>query len=205
MLRLYWADVSALETDEEAYPLSAYRKGRLSSLRPPEKRRQSIGVELLLRQALADCAPEAIWPPEITVGEQGRPEWNLEGLYFNLAHSGSIAACVIADRPVGLDVQKPCDYRDALVRRFFSEEEQAALSDPVERDRRFVRLWSMKESYIKALGRGLAMPLGAFSVVGEGRVKAAFWCSSLGTCQTAVCVPNAASAEPDAILQKKLP
>ena len=76
MLRLYWADVSRLSPDAVAYSLSAYRLKKLEHLRPEGARRQSIGAELLLRQALADCVPEIVWPPVITAGEHGKPDWD---------------------------------------------------------------------------------------------------------------------------------
>ncbi|MBO6039933.1 MAG: 4'-phosphopantetheinyl transferase superfamily protein [Oscillospiraceae bacterium] len=206
MLRLYFADVSALDPDSFSGILTDYRREKLSRQRNAQSRRQSLGAELLLRQALADCAPERPWPPEIRLGEYGKPTWNAEGLYFNLSHSGELAACVIADRPVGLDVQKTCVYREALAKRFFTPEEQELLAVSEERDQDFGRIWAMKESYLKARGDGLARPLSSFSVVGKGRERldAAFWYCRLQGYHFAVCVPGADAAEPD-IIVKKLP
>lgn len=207
MLRLYYADVSGLSPDGPWEGFTDYRREKLATLRVPEKRRQSIGAELLLRAALADCAPDHPWPPEIRAGENGKPEWNVEGLYFSLSHSGRIAACAVADRPLGLDLQKPAPYREALARRFFAPEEQAFLLASADRDRDFCRIWTMKEARIKALGTGLRTELSSFSVVGEGREKlcAAFWQTELAGYCFALCLPGAASAEPDAIIEKQLP
>lgn len=206
MLRLYFADVSALDPNDFAGILTDYRREKLSRQRDAQSRRQGLGAELLLRRALADCAPECLWPPEIRLGEYGKPAWNVEGLYFNLSHSGEFAACVIADCPVGLDVQEACVYREALARRFFTPEEQAFLIASEERDQDFGRIWAMKESYLKALGKGLARPLSSFSVVGEGRdrLDAAVWYSRIQGYHFSVCAPGAASAEPE-IIEKKLP
>ena len=206
MLRLYFADVSALEPDAYAEPLTNYRRGKLDRQRNPQSRRQSLGAELLLRQALADCAPDRPWPPEIRPGVNGKPDWDVEGLYFNLSHSGEIAACVIADRPVGLDVQEDGEYRETLARRFFAPEEQAYLAASAEPEHAFGRIWALKESYVKALGNGLTMPLASFSVAGEGRERpdAAFWYRRIGAYHFAVCVPGAAAAAPE-IIENKLP
>lgn len=206
MLRLYWADVSRLLPDAEQYELSAYRREKLRMLRPPEARKLSIGAELLLCQALSDCAPGFPWPPRITAGVLGKPEWNVEGLYFNLSHSGSIAACAIADRPVGLDVQEPCGCREALTGRFFSPEEQAFLAASADKDRDFCRIWSRKESYVKALGTGISIPLGAFSVVGEHLpLGYAFWDAEIEGCRFALCLPGGGNPQPDIVIEKKLP
>ena len=206
MLRLYFADVSALDPDTFSGILTDYRREKLNRQRNAQSRRQSLGAELLLRRALADCAPAQPWPPEIRLGEYGKPAWNVEGLYFNLSHSSELAACVIADRPVGLDVQEPCVYREALAKRFFTPEEQALLAVSNERDQDFGRIWAMKESYLKALGKGLSRPLSSFSVVGEGRdrLDAAVWYSRIQGYHFSVCVPGAVRTEPE-IIAKKLP
>ena len=206
MLKLYFADVSGLDPDTCSEMLTDYRREKLSFLRNPLSRRQSLGAELLLHRALADCTPAHPWPPKILIGENGKPNWDVDGLHFNLSHSGEIAACVIADRPVGLDVQENGEYREALVRRFFAPGEQAALAASEKPEQDFGRVWAMKESYIKALGKGLALPLSSFSVVGKERetLDAAFWYSRVQGYHFAVCVPGAASAEPE-IVEKKLP
>lgn len=206
MLRLYWADVSRLSLDAVAYSLSAYRLKKLEHLRPEDARRQSIGAELLLRQALADCVPEIVWPPRITAGEHGKPDWDVEGLHFNLSHSGTLAACGISDRPVGVDVQEPCVYREALARRFFSAAEQEALSASEDRDRDFGRIWTRKEAYVKAMGTGLRTPLASFTVLGEGTPPGvAFWDGVLRGYHIAICLPGTQSAEPEAMIEKQLP
>lgn len=205
MLRLYWADVSRLPPEADQSMLSAYRREKLRTLRPPQARKLSIGAELLLREALFDCAPETAWPPRITAGDHGKPTWDVEGMFFNLSHSGAIAACAIADRPIGLDVQEACEYRDALVRRFFSPEEQAFLTASADKDRAFGRIWTRKEAYVKALGMGITIPLASFSAVGEQTPEdVSFWDTFLCGCHFAICLPGTRSAEPDIIIEKQL-
>ena len=204
MLRLYYANVRALDTDAPGCALSDYRRAKLSKQKNPAARRQGLGAELLLRHALRDAAAEYTWPPTITVGENGKPAWDVEGLYFNLSHSGDWAACAIADRPLGLDVQERCAYCEGLVRRFFSEAERREIEGAADRDQAFGRIWSLKESWIKALGTGLSTPLASFSVVGKNRVDAAFWYDFREGCHFALCLPAAESAVPDAMIRVAL-
>lgn len=207
MLRLYWADVSALSPDGSRYDLSDYRRKKLLRLRPDSARRQGIGAELLLRAALRDCAPGIPWPPRITAGKYGRPEWDVKGLIFNLSHSGPLAACAIADRPLGLDVQAEGECRSALAERFFAPDERAFLAASPDPDADFGMLWSLKESWIKALGTGLATPLASFSVL-EGsplHPEAAFWHMQREGVHFALCVPGGVCAKPDRIIEKQLP
>ena len=202
MLKVYYTNVSNLPVSGEGLPLSDYRIEKLSSCRNMQLRKQYIGAELLLHAALRETAPEIPWPPVITVGPYGKPEWQIEDLYFSLSHSGNTAACAICDRPVGLDLQAPSPYREALVRRFFAPQEQQTLLSSKDRDADFCRIWTMKESYLKARGTGLHTPLSSFSVFGD--LNAAFWTDRIGTYAVALCVLGEKRIVPDAVIKKGL-
>jgi hypothetical protein len=88
---------------------------------------------------------------------------------FNLSHSGGMGLIGWArDRELGVDVERWRELRDeaALVRRFFSQAEIAAYEALPEAQRRagFFRCWTRKEAYVKAVGRGLGLPLHSFDV-----------------------------------------
>lgn len=88
-------------------------------------------------------------------------------LHFNLSHSGEVVLAAVArDRSVGIDVEeiRPIDDLDSLVSAFFSPQEQAAIlsEQSPAREQAFFRCWTRKESYIKALGQGMSIPLNSF-------------------------------------------
>jgi 4'-phosphopantetheinyl transferase len=91
------------------------------------------------------------------------------GLDFNLSHTQGLVACVVGrNATVGIDVERIDRLHDAmsLATRFFSPAEVAELRDcrrEVDRARQFIALWTLKESFIKAIGRGVSQPLGSFS------------------------------------------
>lgn len=106
-------------------------------------------------------------------GSHGRPELSraahpsLSQLRFNLSHSQDIAVCAVTTKfDVGIDVEKtdrvaPLDVAD----RFFAPSEVAALRalpDQAQSER-FFQYWTLKESYIKARGLGLSLPLEQFA------------------------------------------
>ena len=94
-------------------------------------------------------------------------------LRFNLSHTRGLIACAVTiGLEVGVDVETM--YRTgetvAIADRYFSAAEVNALRAlPESRQReRFFEYWTLKESYIKARGMGLALPLDQFSFLLDG-------------------------------------
>jgi 4'-phosphopantetheinyl transferase len=89
-------------------------------------------------------------------------------LSFNLSHTrGLIALAVTRGRELGVDVENIATRAVSLdvAERFFSPTEVAELScvAPDRQQDRFFEYWTLKESYIKARGMGLSLPLDRFS------------------------------------------
>ena len=104
-------------------------------------------------------------------GPQGRPAIAAPGtvpaLEFNISHAADLIMLgVTSGRTLGIDTESTTAREadtDGLDRYFAPEESAALLSlPPPERRRRFFELWTLKESYIKARGMGLAIALDAF-------------------------------------------
>jgi 4'-phosphopantetheinyl transferase len=117
----------------------------------------------------ADVPPEA-W--RFVTNEFGRPEIDApkdaRWLKFNLSHTNGLIALIIArEREVGVDVEDR-ERRGRLLNvadRYFSPSEVEALHALPDEEQleRFFLYWTLKESYIKARGMGLAIPLAQFS------------------------------------------
>lgn len=138
-------------------------------------------VRLCLRAELArqtQMAPEAF---RFDYGPQGKPELRRQQggpFAFNLSHSGDrLLLAVISghddrceynnDLYLGVDIERKRTNTDinAIYRHYFSAPEQAYLVslDNVHKRDAFFDLWALKESYIKATGRGLAEGLHSFA------------------------------------------
>ncbi len=112
-------------------------------------------------------------PPErwrFRANDHGRPEIlePASPLRFNLSHTSGLAVCVVSrDREVGVDVEslERVGHWLDLAERYFAPREAAALRRLAaeEQPARFLEYWTLKESYIKARGLGLAIPLADFS------------------------------------------
>lgn len=90
-------------------------------------------------------------------------------LRFNLSHTeGMIVCAVCLDHDLGVDVEYIERNTDtlAIADRYFSPsevQELFSLGDDKSKRSRFFDYWTLKESYIKAWGLGLAIPLDHFS------------------------------------------
>ena len=163
MLEVYFADVSGLDPDRE-YLLSPYRKEKLMRQKNVLARKQGLGVELLLIKALEPAAPGISPPLDISCGKDGKPELVGSGIFFNLSHSGSFAACAVSDSPVGLDIQTERDCDRRLAEKYFTAPERQFIEESENKAYAFTKLWCMKESAVKYIGTGLKTPLSSFSV-----------------------------------------
>jgi len=93
-----------------------------------------------------------------------------EQAVFNLSHSGKYVLCSLdsAEVPaakVGCDIEKPGRDQERIAERFFTSAECRYIREAagaVERKERFYRLWVLKESYVKAVRRGLGLGLHNF-------------------------------------------
>lgn len=106
------------------------------------------------------------------VGPHGKPEVvsppSAPRLRLNLSHTRGLAAAVLTEEhDAGIDVEwlerQPAGAE--LAKRFFAPGECAQLETvPPERvNETFLAFWTLKEAYIKAIGKGLAQPLDSFA------------------------------------------
>ena len=203
MLRVYHASILPLLGQKGGEGLSQYRQEKLARTRNPRTYAQSLGAELLLLAALQELGGP-MPPLEITCSEAGKPALQ-DGPAFSLSHSGERVLCALSDEAVGADLQqlRPCN--PALVRRFFTAEEGAWLEAQQERDLAFTLLWSLKESYVKFLGSGIAEThLDSFTVrvLPDGRAwidgsSVKLWYAVCGGYVMAVC--SCADAAPETV------
>ncbi|MGI5977830.1 MAG: 4'-phosphopantetheinyl transferase family protein, partial [Candidatus Limivicinus sp.] len=175
------------------YTLSDYRMSRLKNLKGKMQRQQSIGAGLLLNYAIQRLAPGMGIPPDIVTGKYGKPELRGGELFFSLSHSKNMAACAVSDGEIGIDIQITSDGSEKLIKRIFREDERKYIESHPDRQYAFTELWSLKESYIKARGMGLKIPLSGFSVF----ETAGMWHAAAGEFHIGVCSMKYPEVRPD--------
>lgn len=161
--------------------LSADDLARIQRMRFPAGRLEQRITRALARHVLSHYLPQVLpanWRFE--VGDMGRPAVardmpeEARRLNFNLAHShGLVVMAVGSMAGLGVDVERISPTVPLEVaQRYFSTQEIAALESlpAAEKPRRFQRLWTLKESYLKAVGTGISGGLGSmtFHVDGGG-------------------------------------
>jgi 4'-phosphopantetheinyl transferase len=171
-VRLYAVRIPdrCLETGEGLERLrpcvSEDRWARMVRFRRWSDKWRCLAAELLVRHVLRvsyGMGGEAVpW----SQNEYGKPQLAGMDVSFNLSHAGNWVVAAFGSQDVGVDVEQIGEYDEAVARRFFSREDQEALfaCEGEARRHRFFELWTGKESYIKAVGRGLSMPLDSFSL-----------------------------------------
>jgi 4'-phosphopantetheinyl transferase len=110
---------------------------------------------------------------ELSSARNGKPKLaekvqNLD-LRFNLSHSHGLAIFAFSiGMELGIDAEFIRDDIEAeeIAQRYFSSAEREELSrlKDENRSRGFFLCWTRKEAYVKALGKGLEIPLDSFSV-----------------------------------------
>jgi 4'-phosphopantetheinyl transferase len=161
--------------------LSADERGRQARFRFARDQRRYLVTRALVRTVLSCYAAVRPQDWEFSAGPHGRPAISAPlpapALEFNVSHSADLVILgVTSGRTLGIDAEST-EARAADIDgldRYFAPEESAALLalPPHARRRRFFELWTLKESYIKARGMGLAIGLDAFrfELGGEGEL-----------------------------------
>lgn len=169
----------AVGLEDAASTLSCEETARARSFVEKEKGDLYTAGRAVLRRILGGYLQIEPRDVEIACSPGGKPclggRSAASGIRFNLSHTGPLALYAVAmGRDVGIDVERvrpdPGDEdiagHEKIARRFFSPREvDSLLALPREvRREGFFACWTRKESYVKALGEGLAIGLDLFDV-----------------------------------------
>jgi 4'-phosphopantetheinyl transferase len=136
-------------------------------------RHRYLVTRAMVRTVLSKYAAVAAHEWRFDVNAYGKPSISAEhvaasGLEFNVAHTCRVVLLGVAiGRSLGVDVEDMTGDRACIdiADRYFAPEEVRVLraSPPDRQVRRFFEHWTLKESYIKARGMGLSIPLDRFA------------------------------------------
>ena len=178
------------------------RRGHAARLKRGPARAESVAGSYLVYYALlsaqlkgtADCGVVFPMPERLiaehekiaalaarigwTAGGHGKPfpqgvDTGGANYHISLSHSGGLVAAAVADRPVGVDIQRipdiPLSRMKKIAARFHPDEYERLDSLPDDRyAAAFCGMWACKESVLKLTGRGLSVSLSSFRVSEDG-------------------------------------
>lgn len=167
-IKTYLLDVSSLEEKFEVLlsGVKKYRQEKIAKLTLKNSKLLSLGVELLIKKACLDfdIDYESL---EIEFNESGKPYFKNSKYFFNTAHSGKYAICVISDKEIGIDIEEIKDFKEKVAERIFTKKEKQYIEICADKEDMFYRLWTLKESYSKCIGKGLNIPFNQIELSGE--------------------------------------
>lgn len=118
---------------------------------------QSAAAYSLLIEKLSLHFGAEFTPDEIKKDSKGCPY--LDGrpdIFVSITHTDSLVACAFSDSRVGIDAEKVAIRRKSVEKRVFTDDEINLLDNSKDADLAFFTLWTLKESYLKAIGTGFA-------------------------------------------------
>lgn len=149
--------------------LSKERKNRVASYRFEKDAIQSMLSGLLLKYILkqegfgAEC--------NVSYNEYKKPYVDCTGLdhadfFFNISHSKDWIVCGTSTKEIGIDIEKISTCHYDIAQRFFHQDEyHELLSRPQEMQAEvFYTYWTLKESFVKYIGKGIYIPLNEFLI-----------------------------------------
>ncbi|XP_039141721.1 L-aminoadipate-semialdehyde dehydrogenase-phosphopantetheinyl transferase-like isoform X5 [Dioscorea cayenensis subsp. rotundata] len=170
--------------DQYSELLSSCERDNVFGMKDKRLWKGALLARALLRTTLSRYTRCEIISPrslKFKKNKYGKPEvdWQCDGqwvppsLHFNISHTSSLIACgVTLDVPIGIDLEEKQRRLKSdilsFARRYFSTFEVEflqAIADPENQRQEFVKLWTLKEAYVKALGRGFsAAPFSRFTI-----------------------------------------
>ena len=170
------SDATPESIDRHLLVLSDEERARADRFHFEADRRAYVTSHALVRAALSQLEGVDASSFRFVENRYGRPEIvapNGSRLKFNMSRTNGMTVCAVArERELGVDVEDTERPGETIgvADSFFARDEIAALRAlPANRQRaRFFEYWTLKESYIKARGMGLSLPLDRFAFTVEG-------------------------------------
>ena len=142
---------------------------------PKPEQAKNAARHVRRRQVLRMLASQCSGRPASRISVDRTPSGALRvnphslGLHASLSHRGSLTAFGFAAQPIGVDIE-PDRPVDSLPLALLHVEEQRFLEALPETSRSFtfLKLWTLKEACVKAIGTGFETPLESFAIAFSG-------------------------------------
>lgn len=163
--------------------LSEEERARWQAFAIEKRRREFLLGRAVARQLVGERLELEPSKAPLKTAESGAVDVAGASLFVSIAHSGDQAVAAVADRAVGVDLERVRERRSGLHRFVLHPDEHRLFDDlPLERHRTLILAWTLKEAVLKALRTGLRMAAPKLRVdVDFGRRAATVQTNSQGT------------------------
>lgn len=137
------------------------RRDRCDKYRFDDDKRRCVLAWGLMVNALGTNYSLEDLRSRFTETPKGKPYFDGISECINVSHSGDKVICVLSDSEVGCDVETKTKDALKIAGRFFAKEEfdfLRSIEDGTSQDREFLKLWTLKEAFVKAKGVGISYP-----------------------------------------------
>ena len=172
-IHVYSADLGALSARACYSLLDESEKQRASAIVERNARCEFVKTRAILRLVLSGYAGASASALPLGYGRFGKPMLlGNSQVHFNVSHSAGVALVAISSSEVGVDIEHVAAGTDLLgaAQSVFSRSEVDLLvTTPVPQQADvFFSIWTRKEAYLKATGRGFSSQLGEISALSPG-------------------------------------
>ncbi|MFF0826464.1 4'-phosphopantetheinyl transferase family protein [Brevibacillus sp. NPDC003359] len=149
------------------HALPEAKRERVNRFRNPADSYRALLADVLARSLISEAYEIPNENIEYDYNAYGKPFFkSFPNFCFNVSHSGEWVVCATHDSQVGIDVEQICPIDLDVATHYFAQAEVEDLlaKHPNDQLSYFFDLWTLKESYIKARGMGLSIPLQSFAI-----------------------------------------
>lgn len=176
-IRLHIIDVRTFPLERALQSLWPQRKRKALRYLRETDRRRSAAAGILMKYA-AGISEES----QLRYNRFGKPLPIGKRGGFNLSHGGNYIVMASWDGEIGVDIEQIRPWERAVAEKCFARQELEWL-DSEKSDENFYRLWTAKESIMKAAGLGFSLPPESFSLIPETGGKPGETCTVRGVCR----------------------
>lgn len=149
---------------------SISNKDRILRFHHEKDRIRSLVGELLVRKVISALSNTPNNEIEFIRNEYGKPLLINPSptIEFNISHAGEWVVLAIDNKHVGIDIEQISSIDLGIAQRYFAQEEFEYIENTGSQElkiEQFYKIWTLKESYIKAAGKGLSISLESFSTI----------------------------------------
>ncbi|MEL3970723.1 4'-phosphopantetheinyl transferase superfamily protein [Rossellomorea oryzaecorticis] len=179
MAELYYFNTEGISMDElnnrgVLKPACPYKKEKYRENPNKKGVAASLLGDVLIRKGISDLTGKRLYDIKLERNKHGKPQLKEGcGLHFNLSHSANYIIAAFSEYRIGVDIERIRNINLKIARNMFTQEEYDYItktSSDKMKLMHFYQIWTLKESYMKAVGKGLTLPLDSFSVVRGSKV-----------------------------------